>query len=99
MVRVNNDYIIEIDSLNYTAKRDTHRTTVIKDKKTGAEEESNVFATVGYFSDLSGAIKGIIQDMNSRALRDGVYSLEEAVAIVIENNNRISELLEKALEL
>lgn len=97
MVQVNDDYVIEIDNLNYTAKRDTHRTTIVKDK-TGKEEEVPLYSTVGYYSDLTGAIKGIIKDMNSRALRDGVHSLEESLAIVVDNNRRFSELLERALE-
>jgi hypothetical protein len=98
MIRVNEDYIIEIDNFNYTAKRDTHRTTLVKDKATGNESEVPLYNTVGHYSNLTGAIKGIITDMNSRKLRDGMHSLEEAIAIVVENNNRVSELLERALE-
>ena len=99
MVRVSKDYVIEIDSLNYTVKRDTHRKTIKKDIVTGKEIETDLFTTVGYFSDLTGAIKGVIHDMNSRALSDGVHTLEEALKTVIENNRTFSELLEKALEL
>lgn len=98
MVRVDKDYIIEIDSLNYTVKRDLHRTTFALDRKTGKEEEISLFHTVGHFSDFTSAIKGVIHDKNSLALKKGVHTLEEAVAIVIENNKHISELLEKALE-
>ena len=32
MVRVDKDYIIEIDSLNYTVKRDLHRKTFALDR-------------------------------------------------------------------
>ena len=98
MVRVNEDYIIDIDSLNYTVKRDTHRKTVRKNKTTGLEEEVDLFVTVGYFGNLTEAIKGVIKDTNSRDLSVGVHTLEEALEIVVANNNRVSELLERVLE-
>lgn len=96
MIKVNENYIIDIDSCNYTVKRDLHRkkSTIIN----GETVEVDDFATVGYYGSLVSAVKGVIDNMNRRKLRDGVHTLEEAVAIVLENNNRVSELLEKALE-
>ena len=99
MVQINDDYIVQIDSLNYTVMRDAHRTTTRKDSKTGEVSEVEVFITIGYYSDLEGAIKGVIKDMNARALQDGTHTLIEAFEIVIKNNNKFSELLEKALKI
>lgn len=98
MIRVNKDYVIEIDSFNYTAKRDLHRKGVRKDRLYGTEVEVDQFTTVGYYGDLTGAIKGIIRDMNNRRLTDGEHTLEEALSIILENNKKVSDLLEKVLE-
>lgn len=96
MIRVNEHYIIEIDSMNYTVKRDYHRKRSVK--VNGEIVEVDDLRTVGYYESLLSAIKGVIDSTNKCMLRDGVHTLEEAVAIVIENNNKVAELLEKALE-
>ena len=98
MIRVNDDYIIEVDSFNYTVKRDTHKKRVVKDKITLKEKEIILYSEVGYFDDLTGAIKSIIDDMNKRDLSRRTVSLSEAVEIVLKNNCQVSDLLEKALE-
>ncbi len=98
MVKVNDDYIIEIDSLNYTVKRDEHRKNKVINKVTGETSEIEVFTTVGYFYDLATSISGIIKDMNRRKLGSGTHTLQEAVKIVINNNSKFIELLERALK-
>ena len=97
MIRVNEDYVIQVDSLNYTVMRDAHRKTTRTDKA-GEKVEVDAYITVGYYSNFTGAIKGVINDMNTRTLSDGVHTLKEALDIVVENNNRFIELLNKALE-
>jgi uncharacterized protein with von Willebrand factor type A (vWA) domain len=79
--------------------RNAHRKTIRKDPTTGEISEVDVYNTVGYYSNLEGAIKGVIEDMNARALKDGTHTLKEALEIVIENNKRFIELLEKALKI
>lgn len=96
MIRVNENYIIDIDSYEYTVKRDLHRKRTVKIK--GEEVEVDDFATVGHYGSLGSAVKGVIDNMNRCKLREGIHTLEEAVAIVLENNNKVAELLEKALE-
>lgn len=98
MIRVNDDYIIEVDSFNYTVKRDTHKKRVVRDKITLKETEIDLFTNVGYFNDLTGAIKGVIEDMNKRDLSRRTVTLLEAVEIVLNNNRQVSDLLERALE-
>lgn len=99
MVRVNEDYIIEVDPLNYTVMRDAHRKTTRVNKSTGESVEVDAFTTVGYYGNLAEAIKGVIKDMNAKALKDGVHTLKEALEIVVNNNNRFYELLEKVLSI
>ena len=98
MVKVNDDYIIEIDSLNYTVKRDEHRIKVEADKDGNEVKRVPVFTTVGYYGDLAPAILGVIKDMNRRELGDGTHELHEAINIVMNNNRHFEALLEKALK-
>lgn len=95
MVKVNDDYIIEIDSLNYTVKRDEHKTREEKVKGSDEVKVVPVFTTVGYYYDLVTSIRGVIKDMNRRELGSGTHTLQEAVDIVLKNNRRVTELLEK----
>lgn len=95
MVKVNDDYIIEIDSLNYTVKRDEHKTREEKVKGSDEVKIVPVFTTVGYFYDLATSIQGVIKDMNRRDLGEGTHSLHEAIDIVLKNNRKVTELLEK----
>ena len=94
MVKVNDDYIIEIDSLNYTVKRDEHKTREEKVKGSDEVKIVPVFTTVGYFYDLATSIQGVIKDMNRRQLGEGTHTLREAVDIVLNNNEKIETLLD-----
>lgn len=98
MIRVNNDYVIDIDKFNYIVKRDRHRRTVKKDPLRLTYIEVNEYSEVGYFDNLTGAIKGVIEDMNKRDLSRRTVTLLEAVEIVLNNNRQVSDLLERALE-
>lgn len=93
MVQVNDDYVIAVDPLNYTVKRDAHKTRIVKDKDTGEEKEVGLCVTVGYVGDLAGAIKLVIKDMNKRELSEGIHDLKSALAIVKRNNDSFEELL------
>lgn len=97
MIRVNDDYIIDIDPHNYIPKRDLHREKVSIDKN-GEEIRVPQFDTVGYFGDLAGAVRGIIRDINRRDLDTGTHDLEEAIKIVRSNNDTFYDLLDRALK-
>ena len=97
MVRVNDDYIIEVDSLNYTVKRDEHKTRAEKVEGNDVKVVP-VFTTVGYYYDLETSIQGVIKDMNRRQLGEGTHELREAVNMVMNNNRHFEALLEKALK-
>lgn len=99
MIQVNDDYLIEIDSCNYTVKRDLHRVSTKIDKVTGEDVRTPVYSTVGYFGTLAGAIKGVIDDMNRTQLKNGEYELQEALTVILENNRQFSKLLERVLEI
>ena len=90
MIRVNNDYVIEVDPLNFTVKLDGHKKTV--NQKTG--EESDVFYTVGHYTKLSGALSGCLRDMQARKLMEGEYDLKEAIKVVSDCTNEMLKAFE-----
>lgn len=98
MIRVNDDYIIDVDPHNYIVKRDLHKERVTVNDKTGEETRTPSYYTVGYFGDLPSAVRGIIRDMNRQGLSEGTFSLTEAVKMVQDNNKRFYDLLDRAFE-
>ena len=99
MIQVNKDYTIHTSPSGYVVKYDLHIRVAKMDIRTGEFDKNPCFDTVGCFDSLTGAIKGIIEDMNRRALSAETYTLEEAIEIVRENNKRVYKLLEKVLEI
>ena len=89
MVRVNEDYVILVDSLSYDVCIDKH--TVDKSGKP-------VYKPIGYYPNLELALHGIIKDMNARALGEGTYSLQEAIEIIRDSNDTFTKLLKEVLE-
>ena len=89
MIRVNDDYVILVDTLNYTSCKDDHKTD-----KNGKP----VYKTIGYFSNLEQALRGIIKDMNGRAFEAGVYSLQEALEIIKQSNKVFTDMLREVTE-
>ena len=98
MIRVNDDYIIDVDPHNYIVKRDLHKVRVTLNDKTGEETRSPLYYTVGYFGDIPSAVRGIIRDMNKLGLSEGIHTLTEAVKIVQDNNKQFYDLLDRAFE-
>ena len=92
MVRINDDYVVQIDEFNYKLLRDCHRKTT-RQNKDGEVVEVDAYVTVGYYNDLAGSIRGAINNMNRRALGEGVHDLKEAIDIIIQNNAQFMELL------
>lgn len=89
MIRVNDDYFIRVDSDNYTACRDKHKT----DKKGNA-----LYTVVGYYSNLEGAIRGIIKDINARAFDADTYTLQEALEVIKQSNKVFIDMLKAVLD-
>lgn len=73
MIRINDDYVIEVDELNYTLKQDMHK----KDK-----EGNHVYKTYGYYNNLESAFKGAIEVQTKKSLANTEISLYDAVTCV-----------------
>lgn len=89
MIRITEDYTVDVDSLNYTAKVDLHTT----DKKGNLRTK-----TIGYYSTLRDAVAGIVEYDARQNLSGGEKTLEEAIKILDNRANRIEELLWKIPE-
>lgn len=88
MIIVDKNYCIDVDKNCYTVKIDKHK----KDKK-----GEKIYETVGYFTTLAGAIKGIINSMNKGKFNEGTYTLEEAIKVIVESNEHFEKLLKKVM--
>lgn len=89
MIRVNEDYVILVDTLNYTPCRDNHKT----DKK-----GNPTYNAIGYYSNLEQALKGIVRDMNGRAFEADTYSLQEALEVIKQSNKVFTDMLSEVLK-
>ena len=78
MIRVSDDWIIEVEPLCYTLKKDLHKTVKAKDGKTMVP----AYKTIGYFSSPDKALnrlgEEIIRDKLSKPLR-GLGEVAEAI--------------------
>ena len=82
MIRINDDWIIDIDRYNYTLRRDMHTTRIIK--KNGEEIEEPVYNTVGHYSSLNKALDNLGKEIIRYKLIDGEYTLKTAVNAIRE---------------
>lgn len=89
MIRVNDDYVIDVDSMCYTTKIDKHKT----DKK-----GNPVYEVVGYYKDLDGAILAVVKSMNRKELSEGAYELKEALEIIQASNEQFETLLKEVVK-
>ena len=70
MIKLVNDYVVAVDSNNYTLQIDLHKIN---------KKGEKLYKIVGYYGDLKGAIKACIKDMNKRKFEDGEHTLMQAV--------------------
>lgn len=94
MIRVNEDYVIEVDNYNYSAYQDTHKTRY--DKK--LEADVPVYKLVGHFGSLLGALQGIYKDMVRTSLSKRDHNLESAIKVIHSERAKFSDLLKSVLK-
>ena len=87
MIRVNDDYVILVDEMNYAPARDRHRTVMSKGK------ERAVYDIIGYASTLERAVKMILDRTTTEILTNGEISLADAVKEIREINSQFEEML------
>ena len=89
MIRINEDYIIDVDEAQYTLKQDAHKTSI--DKRTGAE--SPVYYVVGYYRNLENALRGYIRIQTDKRLKGGEYALREALDVIREEREKVERMI------
>lgn len=96
VIKVDKDYYIDIDNNgNHEACFDLHKCTIVKDKD-GNEKEVPQHKTVGHYSTVRGACKGIYKDMCIRKARKKDYvTLSEWIDICKETENDFEKILDR----
>lgn len=94
MIRVNEDWVIMVDSLNYTPVRDLHRTKKVY-QEDGTEKIEPIYGRpLGYYTDLAGAVKAIARAEYKNGLSGRETPLNEAVKQMQETLDRFEKILE-----
>lgn len=79
MIRINNDWIIDVDEHNYILKRDMHADRIRKDGKV-----EHVYNIKGYFSSPDKALKSFGEEIIRDRLKASEMGLPEAVQAIRE---------------
>ena len=90
MIKIDDTYFIEVDSLCYTAKRKQPG----KNKK-GDDIMTEV--TIGYYGSVSAALRAAMDDITKRKLSDGDYTLEDAVKAINETYSMFEKILKDSV--
>lgn len=93
MIRINDDYAIQVDQTNYVLVR--LGTVTKKDSKNYGEETSS---TVGFYSTLDNALYAAMREIQRDALMDGDMSLGEAVSEVRRISREMKEMLSSLVD-
>lgn len=88
MINLFDNWVIEVDSNCYTLKR------VIQGKNKKGEETTRDDVR-GYYNGLEGALKALGKEMVRDTLRDGSYTLTEALNVVREARETVEKLIEE----
>ena len=87
MIKLINDYIIDVSDYGYTVKIDLH-----KQSKQG-KQEIDLYTVIGYYSSLTNAIKAACESMCKKELSKGTYTLTNAIDVIKRNTEVFSKLL------
>ena len=93
MIRINDDWVIDVDQYNYILKKDLHIVRTRKNKD-GSEAEEHGYKVAGYFSSLSGALRGFGEEIIRDKLKEPSRTLSEAVTAIRECQEEIRRLVE-----
>lgn len=94
MIRVNDNWVISVDPMNYAPMKDLHRTKK-EQQKDGTEIIIPVYGKpLGYYTSLAGAVKAIARADYKEALSGRETPLNEAIKIMQETVDRFERILE-----
>ena len=84
MITLIHDLVVDVSQNNYTLLLDKH-----KQDKNGKE----VYETIGYYSNLKGAVCGARDYYTRKQLETDVYTLDQAIKTIKEIGEEFLELL------
>ena len=94
MIRVNEDWVIIVDALNYQPMKDLHRTKAVKQKDGTVKEEADYKGGYGYYFSLKGAVRAIARTEYKNAIAGRETTLNEAIKLMDETVTRFERILE-----
>lgn len=97
MVRINYDWVVDVDEYNYTLKKDLHKKTPRKNTD-GTVAMVDSYKAYGYYSSLSDAVNALFRTMVASKLSDGEVDLNEAVRRIEECEREWREITEEILK-
>lgn len=92
MIKLFDDWVIVVDDLSYALARDLGARI---DSKTGKERKN--LKTYGYYGSIAKALKAFSEELVRQELKDNVATLDEAVHVIRESNNKVEKLLKEVL--
>ena len=94
MIRVNEDWIIDVDDHNYTLKKDLHRMEPSRDKK----KMVPAYAVKSYHPSLRRALERLHEEIIRDRLKEADRTLAEACRAIRECTDEWRELTEQIME-
>lgn len=94
MIRVTNDYCIDIDAMGYTVEKDEHK--MYFDKQ--ANKEKPYITNLAYFGKLEYAVKYIAERVGKdMVLESGEVTLAEAIELYRKAFKQVTDAMEKKM--
>lgn len=90
MIRINDDYLIDCDEVQYVLKQDTHKTETTKDGDTRP-----VVKNLGYYSTLENALRGYIGILTRKRHSSVEMSVYDALRVIGEEREALERLLKR----
>ena len=92
MIRINDDWVVDVDDYQYILKKDMHK--MVKAKRKGNPDVA-LYVTKGYFSSLRKALERLGEEMVRQRLKAGSPSLQEALHTIRECRDEWRRLVEE----
>lgn len=89
MVDLGNGYFVIPTNYGYNLVEDKG----VKDKKTGKP----CYDTISYHGSLAAAINAAMQELQRERLSDRIYTLEEAIEIIVQTQKHFEDILKEAV--
>jgi hypothetical protein len=94
MIRINDDWVIDVDEHNYILKKDLHKTELSRDKK----KMVPAYAVKSYHPSLLRALERLHEEIIRDRLREPDRCLAEACGAIRECTDEWRELARQILE-